>query len=204
MMKLSRAFYIPVESDTLTDLKKVVREGIQAEVYTFINSRGKPAAKCFGGRRSKPDTYYYYSSIERRDQAIEDHFSKCEARENYRKSGREDRKTADRGLIVGDFIYDSWGYDQTNINFYKVVGLKGSKSVLIVAVGSILDSSNPPCDKVIPSNTVSDYDTLLGNDYKGDPVPKLAKNGSVRLCDGHHATKWGGDPLYETSSGWGH
>lgn len=30
---------------------------------------------------------------------------------------------ADVGVAVGDIFYSSWGYDQTNVDFYKVVGL---------------------------------------------------------------------------------
>lgn len=37
--------------------------------------------------------------------------------------------TTDAPVRVGDFFYSSWGYDQTNIDYYKVVGLtpKGVK-----------------------------------------------------------------------------
>lgn len=203
-MKLKREYFIPTESSTISNIQKITREGINAEVYIY-DSIGRPAAACFGGRRSKPDKRFYYNSVESRDQAVEDHFTKCKEQDNWTKTRRTDGAKAERGLNVGDYIYDSWGYDQTNINFYKVVGLKGKKMVLIVPVVNQLASSNPPCDKVIPSDTVAEYDTLLSQSHgEVEPVPKLAKNGSVRLCDGHHATKWDGDPLYQTSSGWGH
>ena len=36
---------------------------------------------------------------------------------------------------IGDIVYSSWGYDQTNVDFYEVVGKQGkitySKSVLL-------------------------------------------------------------------------
>ncbi len=35
------------------------------------------------------------------------------------------------GVHVGDLFYSSWGYDQTNIDFYEVVGLRGKKTALI-------------------------------------------------------------------------
>ena len=35
------------------------------------------------------------------------------------------------GIKVGDLFYDSWGYEQTNIDFYEVVGLKGKCTAII-------------------------------------------------------------------------
>lgn len=35
------------------------------------------------------------------------------------------------GVKIGDLFYASWGYEQTNIDFFQVIALKGSKSVLI-------------------------------------------------------------------------
>jgi len=38
------------------------------------------------------------------------------------------------GVKVGDVFYDSWGYDQTNIDYYQVVGLKGTTQVVLRAI----------------------------------------------------------------------
>ncbi len=32
------------------------------------------------------------------------------------------------GIKVGDIFVESWGYDQTNVNFYKVVGVTRAAS----------------------------------------------------------------------------
>lgn len=34
-----------------------------------------------------------------------------------------------RGVKVGDIFYTSWGYEQTNLDFYQVVGLVGKVTV---------------------------------------------------------------------------
>ncbi len=200
-----RAIYIPRETPYQQNIQLITHEGIEAEVYLYDNSQGKPAAACFGGKRAKPDSQYYYMSIESRDKAVENHFSNIESQQNYRKTRSTENTKAERGMKVGDFLYCSWGYDQTNIDFYKVIALKGKKSVLILPVGSKLISSEPPCDKVVPSDTPREYDVLLGqNRGEVEPIPKLAKNGSVCLSNGYTASVWGGKPVYETSSGWGH
>lgn len=38
------------------------------------------------------------------------------------------------GVKVGDVFYDSWGYEQTNIDFYQVVALKGQTTVELRAI----------------------------------------------------------------------
>ena len=35
------------------------------------------------------------------------------------------------GVKVGDIFHYSWGYEQTNANYFQVVALKGQKSVVI-------------------------------------------------------------------------
>ena len=43
----------------------------------------------------------------------------------------------DDSVKVGDLFYSSWGYDQTNVEFFKVVGLtKSGKSAKIRQIGS--------------------------------------------------------------------
>ena len=40
------------------------------------------------------------------------------------------------GVKVGDLFYDSWGWEQTNIDFYQVVGLRGKTQVVLKAIKS--------------------------------------------------------------------
>lgn len=40
-------------------------------------------------------------------------------------------KTKTHGLEIGDVLYSSWGYDQTNIDYYQVVELVGKTMVSV-------------------------------------------------------------------------
>ncbi|GLQ00607.1 hypothetical protein GCM10007891_24600 [Methylophaga thalassica] len=44
-----------------------------------------------------------------------------------------------RALEVGDVLYDSWGWEQTNVTYYKVLELVGSQSVKVIEIGSVRD-----------------------------------------------------------------
>ena len=42
----------------------------------------------------------------------------------------------EEGVKVGDIFYDSWGYEQTNIDFYEVIQVNGLHTVTICAIGA--------------------------------------------------------------------
>ena len=101
-------------------------------------------------------------------------------------------------LAVGDFVYTSWGYDQTNVTFYKVVGLTPSgKSARLqqvyardVAPGGDMHRRLVPTDVPAEGAPVITHRIL---DERGTTKP-----------DGQHAWKWDGTPKYATGHGYGH
>ena len=54
-------------------------------------------------------------------------------------------------LKVGDVMYSSWGYDQTNVDFYKVVRAT-AKSVWLISIGAsaVEGSEGFMCNRVLP------------------------------------------------------
>ncbi len=48
---------------------------------------------------------------------------------DYKGTAREKKNYL--GVKVGDIFCFSWGYEQTNIDYFQVVGLKGTKQVVI-------------------------------------------------------------------------
>jgi hypothetical protein len=71
---------------------------------------------------------------------------------------------------VGDILYSSWGYDQTNIEFFKVVKVS-EFSVWIQEVGSkIVEVTGWAHEKVVPSDS-SDYQ-VRNWDVPGEYITK--------------------------------
>ena len=66
------------------------------------------------------------------------------------------REDMDRPVGVGDVYVSSWGYDQTNIDFYQCVGITASgKSVRVRKIGAAdVEGGGRGWDYVIP---VKDY-----------------------------------------------
>lgn len=48
----------------------------------------------------------------------------------YLDARQQPTQNAD-GVHVGDIYYSAWGYDQTNVDFYQVVALKGKHTAVI-------------------------------------------------------------------------
>lgn len=102
------------------------------------------------------------------------------------------------GLAIGDHVYTSWGYDQTQVEFYRVEALTPSgKSVRIVRVTchDVATADNMHRSLVPAKATMPDAPLQT--------VLLLDDRGTVKV-DGHHAWKWDGKPKYATGDGYGH
>lgn len=102
------------------------------------------------------------------------------------------------GVKVGDFFYSSWGYDQTNIDFYKVVGITPSgKSVKVRQWSSKRVGGSEYSDSMVP-----------GESAQGPVMTKRLSdiNGraSFTLTSYANGYYWDGKPKSQTASGYGH
>ncbi len=102
---------------------------------------------------------------------------------------------------VGDILYTSWGYDQTNVDFYQVVAVSTSKaSVKLAAIHSTIVEQSRGCD----------YVAAVPGSFRNPNVPtawhrvRQSDRGYAATIEDHSAWLWDGKPKYETSSGWGH
>jgi len=112
------------------------------------------------------------------------------------------------GPAVGDVLVSSWGYDQTNVDFWRVVGLTASgKSARIMPVAQRVVDYSRGSERVVPgtgdvfreqdevsTSLIRWYDFCDGREWCVG-VPRGYKN-TARL--------WGGEPVYQTAAGWGH
>lgn len=118
----------------------------------------------------------------------------------------EDTKAAEQAAMdavqVGDIFTASWGYDQTNVDYYLVVArTKASVRVRQVATSTVA-SLGSGHDRVMPA----------ADQFVGDEMLKRLKawsfGGKVTVsiyletyCSGY---LWDGKDQYQTASGWGH
>lgn len=95
-------------------------------------------------------------------------------------------------LQIGSILYTSWGYEQTNIDFYQVIELIGKSTVVLRELAQ---------EKITERN-----DGFFGktkakpNCFIDEPFRKRADaQGRVRINSFSHTSLWDGAPLYYSS-----
>jgi hypothetical protein len=142
------------------------------------------------------------------------------------KTNKKSQPVNEAGIVVGDILVSSWGYDQTNIDYYKVIAVT-AKGVRMQAWKS---ANGGPCegtyDYVIPGDgpKTSQRCTLTGeafyaSDYwtrQEHMVTEEApikfhrvrgtdrKSAYISLTSYSGAHLWSGTPQTQTAIGFGH
>ena len=100
------------------------------------------------------------------------------------------------GFNIGNYIYNSWGYDQTNIDFYLIVK-RTKATVWVVPVGSLKTYSEQMQGTCVPSSTALKADEYLPlGKWDGiTPIKKrLLNNSSLVKSEFGCARLWDGKP----------
>ena len=193
-MAMPREFYIPENAKEIKD--------VNTDAVAYVNDwedGTKYTAMVFAGKRSKYDKYYGFKTAERRDEYVKQYFEDIAASYESKKKYAEKKKAMaaenQDKYEVGEILYSSWGYDQTNIDFYQIV--KKTKSMVVIhQIGKeYLDTKYESEDLVMP---VKDY--FIGD---GEMKKKVGPYG-VTLNTYATASLWDGKPKYQTAMGWGH
>lgn len=160
-------------------------------VVYFGEIHGKFLCMGFSGKRSKNDFYYSYSTKEAMCEKIEKYLKSLVEVHEYKQAAKKKQKEANENVKVnvGDIFVTSWGYDQTNVDFYQVVEVK-AKTVIIKSIASktvegssYYDSCRvkPIKDKFIEGNRGETLTKrILG--YNGKPYLSM-EFGSARLVE---------------------
>ena len=119
-----------------------------------------------------------------------------EAEEPEKKPEPANPQSNESGFSIGDILYTSWGYEQTNVDFYQVVGLAGKKTVKIRQINSKIDESKP-------AGHDSDYVLPVKDDFKYDEVISKRPNkyGQIKLESYMRLVRWDGKSKYRS---WGY
>lgn len=188
-MKMPREFNVPKGA------MKVADRASTAVAYLYTNANGEPCAAMFGGKRSGPDRRHYYKKVVHRDEAVADYFKAIQATEAAAKERRAERKSAPRGLVVGDICNTCWGYDQTNREFYQVTKLIGAKMIEAREIAQTSDHSG--CG----------YMTWraggIKDDFIGEPFRAVARNGRFnpdKFGGRYSASLWDGTPCHASNT----
>jgi hypothetical protein len=108
---------IPPNSQT------VIRQGVDAVVYT-TETAGVPYAIGYSGKRNRPDFHFRFRNEAQRAEHIQKFFDDKARIQDWRATQQAEataKRKAGHGIQLGQVLYSSWGWEQTNIDYYEVV-----------------------------------------------------------------------------------
>lgn len=187
-MQMTREFFIPKGATKITD------KNSEAVVYVYERAiSSKPGdvrayAMGFLPKANKPTFNNYFRDAQAREKTVRNFFEGVNAHKAAIAERRKARN-APHNVEVGAIFYSSWGYEQTNVDFYQVTRVISDRSVEIRKIGQ--------------SSTTTGHDTgtcVAVKDAflpKAEPERKMVamSGGKPSLTiDGHHASLWDGHP----------
>lgn len=114
-----------------------------------------------------------------------------------KRKKRDDYGTnVERVFEPGKILVSSWGYEQTNIDFYKIVS-RTEKSVRIVKLSQTRtndDPGAPMCEYVIPDNHVHPNAKVMAKRIKSSN----GKENCVKINSFAYAYLWNGEPEFQS------
>ncbi|MFL6285719.1 MAG: hypothetical protein ACJ74Q_21485 [Pyrinomonadaceae bacterium] len=119
---------------------KLTPKGVEAVVYIY-ESAGRPCALVFVGKQNKPALHTQYRSTERREQHVREYIESRRKVEEYKAERNAQRRGFQHSYKVGDVLHYSWGYEQTNCEFYQVTATTpGTVTMREIAQDAVPDS----------------------------------------------------------------
>jgi hypothetical protein len=132
---------------------------------------------------------FYYTKPELREKAIEKYTGMAEDRVSRKIKNTNARKNFKHSLKVGDILHSSWGWEQTNCDFYQVIEVIKS-FVVIQRIGS---KSVRGSEAYMSDSRLAVKDSFL--DEK--PIrKKVLLNNCVKINHSSTAYPWDGTPCY--------
>ncbi len=168
---MPREFYIPAGA------VKVADKGSDAVAYLYTAGAGVPCATLFAGKSSKPLWRYRFRDNARREKAIADAFALRRAKAGAKAAARAQRQAWVNPYKVGDLFRRSWGYDQTNIDWYEVVKVSG-KTVWVREIEQARVATGDMTGKTTPQP---------GKFRAGEAKRCLAQDGRIKINHYAHA-----------------
>lgn len=160
------------------------------QVIRYSPKGAYPVAVIFKDKKKDPVAHYRYNTNEDREKGIDRQIQLSLSNKKY----KEERKLKAKQLAdikVGDIVYTSWGYEQTNISFYLVVGLVGKATAEYVKIGSKQVEQTSWCSadvspdlsyksEIVERGRITQYGIKIGREYT-----------SKTSIDSKHHSSWG-------------
>jgi len=179
------ARYIPKDARCILEHEN----GSAAYAYeqAFPTGQTKFYAIAYRGTAHRSEFHYSYRSAEQRDLAIWNFKISVEQQLERRSKAQKERAAGVCEFKVGDIVNTSWGYDQTNVDFYVVTRLSKA-CVWVRPIHSDSEATGHMSGRCWPRMPIEPY---------GEETRHVCR-GKYFSIDGHSASLTTGDQYYST------
>jgi hypothetical protein len=166
------------------------REYPELDCIIGITTNGLIAAKAYTGTSAKPEWHYRFQTMERMEKYIAEYLESRKKTLEYKQERKNKRKAPALAAVpfkVGDIFSDSWGYDQTNIDFYEVVAVKSASTIVIRQIAQDTEETGFMCGNTTPRP----------GEYTGERMEKRVQwyDGKAHIkSEFGWCSKWDGKP----------
>lgn len=192
---------------TTFDVWRVDREKAQVlstgQLVIIGESFGKIILTMWQPKAKKPFAHYSFKTREQaenyRDEMMKRFISHKESVSNYRKERAGTSEDLSR-VKVGDLFVSSWGYDQTNIDYYQIKAINGKMATI----------QRVSCQNSLDRNggKSGDYIMPCPNAFIGEPLLKKIQFSGGKpyfMIESYtNAYPFDGKARFETNSMFGH
>lgn len=127
------------------------------------------------GDAFNPTEHYAYKNEEAARAAVAKFSAWAEAVATERAKRKQDRRETmakPHGLAVGDIVRSSWGYDQTNIDYFQIVKLCGARTVEVRELAQQIEQTGHMTGNCVP----------VPNQFTGEAMRRTVDaSGSVNI-----------------------
>lgn len=138
-------------------------------------------------------------------QTVNNYKGSAQIREEWKEKNKDAKRTFKEQLKVGSILNTSWGYDQTNVEYYQVLSIKGD-TVQIREISAELKETGFMCGQSVPIPGAF----VRGRIYRGEestPELQAARDqemiltrkigaGRIKINESASAHLWSGTAQY--------
>lgn len=154
---------------------------------TGPNEKGLFHGMGFSGKRMEPDFNYAFRTADQMAKYIDQWQKGLRESAAEKDKRRAVRKEFITTLKPGDILDGSWGYDQTQAEFWQVTGVKGNQVTIRKLCAELVPGSE---SRVMPRPG------MFSNEYPEET--RIAQPGNYVKCEFCSLSPWDGLPAYET------
>lgn len=173
--------------------KRLGAEIVEYNKYIFIQGeeiKDKFSLVVFGPKGFNPIIRYFFRTFADRAEYAAKYQNDIDTQVEREKVYEIRRNLEKDKIQISAILYSSWGYEQTNIDFYQVIDRRGVW-VTLQQIGQIKNYDYTANS----GNCIADPETKKGEPFK----KKITNYGYIKLCSYSTASIWDGRPLYWSS-----